>query len=613
MSEHADKTSSQQARTTSQPAAHLSSGEEVEGIQVLTDQRAAASVQRRQHQIANQSPQVQHLRDLQARANRRPSAGDAAAPVQRQSAPVLQRKQTVTVKGSTHTVAPKGDSIFEGTNVQLLHNGSQLVIADQPDFVSRRGPNQEVAEHRDLDRAASFTYPYYRVLSIDGQAPGQEVYVRGDTVQTQSGKAVAEPAADHRDRASDKQAGVGDLLKGVGKGVGMGLLNAVLPVVSVKDWVGSLKQIHQDRKDGTAPLGKNGWWSVLSGTIETTQLVAAVATAVSIVAALIGLIPGAQVAAVAATVAGVIATIAHAVTAGLRLVAMVRLAYRWKNASSTLRQAQAAKEFWGQLGGFAGNAIGVLGGGLLGGFDVSSIGSAASTAAQGGAEASKQAASTATSAGIGQLYNTDADAAGALASFWQSQVKPKVDLSRGNLLRYRQAKDKPADLSQALDGANQLAQKTDEMKGKQQALPESADSADKGQIKPKDADTYGQAEAKSEKDLQVTVSEDEMQETGPSVQGKFAPVMQRGVVGWIKRQIGRLGSVKKAARKLYRKIRAKLMGKMAQLLGIEEPVAQAQADLQDHVQVDTAIEGEQQAADQAMGPINELEEKLKQR
>ena len=154
----------------------------------------------------------------------------------------------------------------------------------------------------------------------------------------------------------------------VGLGILKGLLNAVAPFFAGYDYAENLHKIHQDRSGEGVLYGKGKGLAILAGVKETTQLVASLATAAGILFGIISAIM--PPVAAAATIAGVVATVAHAVTLVLRAVSAGARRYRLSrvNSNDYVQRRAIKAQIYQEIGGMVGNALGVLFGGLGGGF-----------------------------------------------------------------------------------------------------------------------------------------------------------------------------------------------------------------------------------------------------
>jgi hypothetical protein len=158
------------------------------------DDRPQALAQRRQQELANNSPHVKQLQAYQEMANDRAGAG-SGKPVQR-----VQRDARVTW-AVTHLVRVQdygeGESLFgNGDDWQSgevppelgqLSYGQSIVVDDEEMFMSRRGANQEDPSRREQDRnAGGLKHKWLKVLAVDRdgelqQAP-EHAYVRAETI-----------------------------------------------------------------------------------------------------------------------------------------------------------------------------------------------------------------------------------------------------------------------------------------------------------------------------------------------------------------------------------------------------------------------------------------------
>ncbi|MEG3147382.1 DUF4157 domain-containing protein [Sphingomonas sp. RT2P30] len=106
-------------------------------------------------------------------------SADVAAP----TSGVAQRaKVQVSVTGVTHLVAARGGSIMEGEEGQEVVENQALEIDTARKLRSRRGPNQEV--HAEFDRSAGHLFRWFRVLAVDGEAVGEDIFIRDETFVT---------------------------------------------------------------------------------------------------------------------------------------------------------------------------------------------------------------------------------------------------------------------------------------------------------------------------------------------------------------------------------------------------------------------------------------------
>jgi Domain of unknown function (DUF4157)/Fic/DOC family len=96
------------------------------------------------------------------------------------SGPAQLVPQKKAVTGITHLVEmTEGGSVFEGKEVLEVEEGMIVEIAPDRQHTSRRGPNQEA--HREVDRTGPVIYEWYRVLSVDDEPMGPNVFIREDT------------------------------------------------------------------------------------------------------------------------------------------------------------------------------------------------------------------------------------------------------------------------------------------------------------------------------------------------------------------------------------------------------------------------------------------------
>lgn len=97
-----------------------------------------------------------------------------------------------TIVGTTHPVKPAGRSIYAGTALNLLAQGTAVEMTNGPIYRSRRGPNQE--EHKAQDKTGKHQYLWYPIKYHRAQADSDAVnaYVREDTLSGFAAKAKAE-------------------------------------------------------------------------------------------------------------------------------------------------------------------------------------------------------------------------------------------------------------------------------------------------------------------------------------------------------------------------------------------------------------------------------------
>lgn len=196
-------------------------------------------------------------------------------------------------------------------------------------------------------------------------------------------------------------------LKRIGIGVLRGLVNAVAPFFAGYDYAENLHKIHTDRTGAGALYGHGMGLSILAGLKETAQLVATVTTAAGILFGIASIfVPPV---AAAATVAGVVATAAHLVTLALRAVSTGTLVYRLQRTQARDHQRRGAlkAQIYTELGGMAGNVLGVIFGGLGGGFTPQAASNPLNALAGG---------KTAAYLALGQVGNSAADAAGGVGA-----------------------------------------------------------------------------------------------------------------------------------------------------------------------------------------------------
>lgn len=208
-----------------------------------------------------------------------------------------------------------------------------------------------------------------------------------------------------------------------GKAFGKGLINAVIPVFSVKDFRDNWRKT---RKGANPVYGESSSLRALVRLKEFSALVVALATAAATIMGIASVI--APPVAFVAGLCGLIATLAHAVTFVLRFFTVLAL----RNRIKTLREngeiaamREAEKEKWAELGGMIGNGIGVLFGGLGGAFTATTSGADNAKAIFGGEnlmenmteKISKKSAKNAFATGFGQIGNSLADVTGAKTEY----------------------------------------------------------------------------------------------------------------------------------------------------------------------------------------------------
>jgi hypothetical protein len=88
--------------------------------------------------------------------------------------------QRVEITGITHSVQIKGNSIFNGKEMNELEHGQIVVIDPSDKYRSRRGPNQETSRARDKVRDSRI-FRWFRVITIDGKHAGAGIYLRDET------------------------------------------------------------------------------------------------------------------------------------------------------------------------------------------------------------------------------------------------------------------------------------------------------------------------------------------------------------------------------------------------------------------------------------------------
>lgn len=195
-----------------------------------------------------------------------------------------------------------------------------------------------------------------------------------------------------------------------------GMNKTVNPFFGWKGYYKGMKDIIAGKdaaeKYGSAP------WRVLNAAVVTADRVASLATALAFVLTGVGTImtafygTGAAVLAVA-TILGIIATIAHAVTFLLRSVVTIYDAVRLARVGDDAHQRALLKaKMWNNVGGLISNGLGVLFGGLTGGFLVAGPLTTALGGAIGGAgTATGDAAASGASVLVAEGANRVADLA----------------------------------------------------------------------------------------------------------------------------------------------------------------------------------------------------------
>lgn len=119
------------------------------------------------------------------------------------ASPVIQRKPEKTlVTGITHLVKAKGNSIFLGDEVAEVSQGDEVEIEPGQKLRSRRGPNQET--YREDDARGEHNYRWFKVVSLNGRAVGDNVYIRDETFHIAErsllGSRPAAISGEHRER-----------------------------------------------------------------------------------------------------------------------------------------------------------------------------------------------------------------------------------------------------------------------------------------------------------------------------------------------------------------------------------------------------------------------------
>ncbi len=208
-----------------------------------------------------------------------------------------------------------------------------------------------------------------------------------------------------------------------GKAFGKGLVNAVIPVFSIKDFRDNWRKTNK----GANPVyGESSSLRALVRLKEVAALIVAFATAAATIMGIASVI--APPVAFVAGLCGLIATLAHAVTFVLRFFTILALRNRIKKLKENgqiVAMREAEKEKWAELGGLIGNGIGVLFGGLGGAFTATTSGADNAKAIFGGEnlmenmteKISKKGAKNAFATGFGQIGNSLADVTGAKTEY----------------------------------------------------------------------------------------------------------------------------------------------------------------------------------------------------
>lgn len=129
--------------------------------------------------------------------------------IKKQIAPVIQpviqmAPKDVVVIGSTHVVEMVGHSLFNGREGSHLPNqgiflrqGTRVVVDDETNILSRRGPNQRLFREEDRDRGTHI-YRWVRVVAIEGEnVSDRNLYIREGTFRDKAfmaGKVLSPPS-----------------------------------------------------------------------------------------------------------------------------------------------------------------------------------------------------------------------------------------------------------------------------------------------------------------------------------------------------------------------------------------------------------------------------------
>lgn len=178
----------------------------------FADNRPETMIQRRLHESAN--PQEGGNGIAQRKAV-------PAFPIQRQTAVLQRRAETVSVTGMTHLVEIDGSSLMaQEDRGRPVRSGDLVTIDRAKKKKSRRGPNQEDDSLRAEDEQGPHIYKYFRVLELNGKAVDGEVYLRDRTFNvsddTHDYEADREQLVEARQKLQEFQSDAAGLLRTVG-------------------------------------------------------------------------------------------------------------------------------------------------------------------------------------------------------------------------------------------------------------------------------------------------------------------------------------------------------------------------------------------------------------
>jgi len=187
MQTHADKI--QEAKGSSVANVTSEKQSDTEPTFQFVDNRPETMSQRNLQEAANNSSQINQLKGFQEMANRSPQikqvsqfqvSDDTYLSQQESVEKEVVQLKPAKVKGQTHLVKKKGESLMKGTPGKLLvHNESIDVEADKLRLKSRRGPNQERVG--DYDERGEHIYRWYLVNEIPEEIVEPGTYIREGT------------------------------------------------------------------------------------------------------------------------------------------------------------------------------------------------------------------------------------------------------------------------------------------------------------------------------------------------------------------------------------------------------------------------------------------------
>ncbi len=354
-----------------------------------------------------------------------------------------------------------------------------------------------------------------------------------------------------------------------------GLGKTTLPIFGWKDYYDSLKDIKKggetDEKEKYTAQEKYGgvfgrWLNV---GVETSDRIASLATSIAFVTAIIGTILTAAAMGAGAvlvgigTIAGIVATIAHTVTAGLRILLLIYDGIRMKSAAPGSKERALIKaKIWRNIGGLISNVIGAVVGGLAGGFDVSA-GVGASGPLSGAVTGDVGATDApAAMAGIGEGANRIADASAATGDitghgrekrWWRKQQtddssEEEIDIPRRRRRRFSSSSSSSSsersssseDLSEVLEEVSKIgrAASKDKSAFKTQASEEEGVKSGMEQAKAKTDDILPETEkaskeidkAKGEVDTGLSGAAKELKQKGGSAKKLDVDALEDQVV-----------------------------------------------------------------------------------